>query len=113
MLSARTELRDRQEYGVDPINRWRVNDLDTKCDLILAGGHRIRRTFLVTVEEDEHAQVWGLLLERQQTLMSSAANRRKLGGQVDLFAFAILGEDGLAIFLSNRARTLSSRSVIM
>ena len=39
------------------INRWRVNDLDTKHDLILVGGHGSRRTFLVTVEEDEHAQV--------------------------------------------------------
>jgi hypothetical protein len=57
VLSARTELRDGQEYGVHPINRWRINDLDTKYDLILAGGHRSRRTFLVTVEEDEHAQV--------------------------------------------------------
>ena len=41
----------------DAINRWPVNDLDTKHDLILAGGHGSRRTFLVTVEQDEHAQV--------------------------------------------------------
>jgi len=40
----------------DAINRWRVNDLDTKHDLILAGGHGSRRTLLVTVEQDEHAQ---------------------------------------------------------
>jgi hypothetical protein len=44
-------------WRTDAINRWRVDDLDTKHDLILAGGHRSRRTFLVTVEDDEHAQV--------------------------------------------------------
>ena len=33
VLSTRTELKDRRH------NRWRVNDLDTKHDLIRAGGH--------------------------------------------------------------------------
>jgi hypothetical protein len=57
MLALLFRSRDRQEYGVHPIKRWRGNDLDTKYDLIPAGGLRSRRTFLVTVEEDEHAQV--------------------------------------------------------
>src|ERR1700730_656743 len=46
----------REWRRTDAINRWRVNDLDTKHDL-RAGGHGSRRTFLITVEEDERAQV--------------------------------------------------------
>jgi DNA-binding transcriptional LysR family regulator len=37
VLSTRGEGKSRREYGVHAVNRWRVTDLDTKHDLLLAG----------------------------------------------------------------------------
>ena len=37
VLSSRAELRDRRDYGVHAVRRWRVADMHLRYDLLLAG----------------------------------------------------------------------------
>jgi DNA-binding transcriptional LysR family regulator len=37
VLSARSEVRDRHDYGVFAVNRWRVTDINLRHELLLAG----------------------------------------------------------------------------
>src|SRR4051812_49758751 len=37
VLSSRTEVRDRRDYGVQAVKRWRVTDINLRHKLLLAG----------------------------------------------------------------------------